>query len=408
MTLLARSEAAKDVETTVTLCLRAEGVFVVVGAAERKICGSEQRLSTIKRLIIRAPMARRRPGTAFPTGATCPTPAKTMPEHAALAVPRRRRAMRKPSIVAAAVIALALIGPPAAYAQTQEPAAPDTSVSDTSSESGGGSAPEPKSDTDEESGDSSDGQAADQPDNGPADTSGDSVAPTPPPNTPPNTPPQNNPPPAVTTVYYKNCQEVRNAGKAPIFKGQPGYRNELDRDKDGKACDTTIDETPTPPPTSSTSAGPTVEPTTAGPTRIEDYPVGGPNDGSSRFTSCRQFDSWRAAQAFYLEDVRAHAQFDRDGDGIACEEYFNGDGRPKFHGDLDWGHSWWWHRRHTVHRGHDGDDGQDGRDGADGQTIYTTDYVTRYLDEGGDASSAKPGQQVAIYPSGGVDTGNAA
>jgi hypothetical protein len=333
-----------------------------------------------------------------------------MPEHAALAVSRRRRSMRKPSIVAAAVIALALIRPPAAYAQTQESAASDTSVSDTSSESGGGSAPEPKSDTgdtDEEPGDSSDGQAgqrsADQPDNGPADTPGDSVAPTP----LPNTPPQNRPPPAVTTVFYKNCQEVRGASRAPIFKGQPGYRDELDRDKDGKACDTAIDETPTPPPTSATSAGPTAEPTIVGPTRIEDYPAKGPDDGSNRFRSCRQFDSWRAAQAFYLEDVLAHARFDRDGDGIACEEYFNSDGRPKFHGDLDWRHSWWWHRRHTVHRGHDGDDGQDGRDGADGQTIYTTDYVTRYLDEGGDASRAKPDQQVAIYPSGGVDTGNA-
>ncbi|WP_424858000.1 excalibur calcium-binding domain-containing protein [Streptomyces sp. SAI-170] len=38
-------------------------------------------------------------------------------------------------------------------------------------------------------------------------------------------------------VYYKNCDAVRAAGKAPIYRGQPGYRSDLDRDGDGKACD---------------------------------------------------------------------------------------------------------------------------------------------------------------------------
>ncbi|WP_229860479.1 excalibur calcium-binding domain-containing protein [Streptomyces litmocidini] len=38
-------------------------------------------------------------------------------------------------------------------------------------------------------------------------------------------------------VYYKNCDAVRAAGKAPIHRGQPGYRSGLDRDGDGKACD---------------------------------------------------------------------------------------------------------------------------------------------------------------------------
>ncbi|WP_239153559.1 excalibur calcium-binding domain-containing protein [Virgisporangium aliadipatigenens] len=48
-------------------------------------------------------------------------------------------------------------------------------------------------------------------------------------------------PPATTgggSVYYKNCDEVRRAGKAPLYKGQPGYRSGLDRDGDGIACDT--------------------------------------------------------------------------------------------------------------------------------------------------------------------------
>lgn len=38
-------------------------------------------------------------------------------------------------------------------------------------------------------------------------------------------------------VYYANCDEVRAAGKAPLHRGQPGYRPGLDRDGDGLACD---------------------------------------------------------------------------------------------------------------------------------------------------------------------------
>ncbi|QLG38706.1 excalibur calcium-binding domain-containing protein [Paenibacillus sp. E222] len=38
-------------------------------------------------------------------------------------------------------------------------------------------------------------------------------------------------------VYYKNCTAVRKAGKAPLYKGEPGYRKALDRDGDGVACE---------------------------------------------------------------------------------------------------------------------------------------------------------------------------
>ena len=38
-------------------------------------------------------------------------------------------------------------------------------------------------------------------------------------------------------VYYKNCSAVRAAGKAPIYRGQPGYASHLDRDGDGIACE---------------------------------------------------------------------------------------------------------------------------------------------------------------------------
>ena len=38
------------------------------------------------------------------------------------------------------------------------------------------------------------------------------------------------------SVHFANCAEVRSAGKAPLFPGQPGYSNELDPDGDGVAC----------------------------------------------------------------------------------------------------------------------------------------------------------------------------
>jgi excalibur calcium-binding domain-containing protein len=37
-------------------------------------------------------------------------------------------------------------------------------------------------------------------------------------------------------VYYSNCTEAKDKGAAPLHKGQPGYRSELDRDNDGIAC----------------------------------------------------------------------------------------------------------------------------------------------------------------------------
>jgi hypothetical protein len=39
-------------------------------------------------------------------------------------------------------------------------------------------------------------------------------------------------------VYYANCSAAKAAGAAPLYRGQPGYRLALDRDKDGIACET--------------------------------------------------------------------------------------------------------------------------------------------------------------------------
>lgn len=38
-------------------------------------------------------------------------------------------------------------------------------------------------------------------------------------------------------VYYSGCNEVRAAGLAPLYRGDPGYRPEMDGDDDGIACE---------------------------------------------------------------------------------------------------------------------------------------------------------------------------
>ncbi|HEM3587211.1 TPA: excalibur calcium-binding domain-containing protein [Streptococcus suis] len=38
-------------------------------------------------------------------------------------------------------------------------------------------------------------------------------------------------------TYYPNCKAVRQAGAAPIYRGEPGYGSHLDRDGDGVGCE---------------------------------------------------------------------------------------------------------------------------------------------------------------------------
>jgi hypothetical protein len=38
-------------------------------------------------------------------------------------------------------------------------------------------------------------------------------------------------------VRYSGCNEVRAAGLAPLYRGQPGYREDMDGDLDGIACE---------------------------------------------------------------------------------------------------------------------------------------------------------------------------
>jgi hypothetical protein len=42
---------------------------------------------------------------------------------------------------------------------------------------------------------------------------------------------------AAATTYYPGCNAARAAGAAPIYRGQPGYREEMDGDGDGIACE---------------------------------------------------------------------------------------------------------------------------------------------------------------------------
>ena len=39
------------------------------------------------------------------------------------------------------------------------------------------------------------------------------------------------------SISYSGCNEVRAAGKAPLRAGEPGYREEMDGDGDGIACE---------------------------------------------------------------------------------------------------------------------------------------------------------------------------
>ena len=54
---------------------------------------------------------------------------------------------------------------------------------------------------------------------------------------PPAPIPTPTPAPIPVPTVYKNCTEVRNAGAAPIYRGESGYSSKLDRDGDGIACE---------------------------------------------------------------------------------------------------------------------------------------------------------------------------
>lgn len=42
----------------------------------------------------------------------------------------------------------------------------------------------------------------------------------------------------INGAYYRYCSDARASGAAPLYRNQPGYREELDRDGDAIACET--------------------------------------------------------------------------------------------------------------------------------------------------------------------------
>ena len=42
---------------------------------------------------------------------------------------------------------------------------------------------------------------------------------------------------ASADIVYPGCDSVRAAGRAPLYAGQPGYREDMDGDGDGIACE---------------------------------------------------------------------------------------------------------------------------------------------------------------------------
>lgn len=54
---------------------------------------------------------------------------------------------------------------------------------------------------------------------------------------PANSPRQSFTSPQPSGVYFRGCNEARAVGAAPIYRGQPGYRPEMDGDGDGIACE---------------------------------------------------------------------------------------------------------------------------------------------------------------------------
>jgi hypothetical protein len=73
---------------------------------------------------------------------------------------------------------------------------------------------------------------------------------------------------ASASGYYGSCAAAEAAGAAPLRRGRPGYRPELDRDGDGVACDATP-TSPAAPAVTPSSPGPTVPSPTPDPTPTE-------------------------------------------------------------------------------------------------------------------------------------------
>lgn len=117
--------------------------------------------------------------------------------------------------------------------------------------------------------------------------------------TEPTTEPATEPSPAP--VSYANCAAVRAAGKAPLRRGQPGYRAALDADRDGVACESATrangGDAPNPPPKPKPKPEPATDP---------------------RFDTCK--DAKDAGYGPYRRGDPEYGWYrDADNDGVVCE-----------------------------------------------------------------------------------------
>ncbi len=136
-----------------------------------------------------------------------------------------------------------------------------------------------------------------------------SPEPSPSPTTAAPTQPASKPSPRKTTkpaVHYKNCDAVRAAGKAPLLRGQPGYRTGLDRDLDGEACE--------PGGGNGDSGGGS---TGGGSTGGGGSSGGGGND--PRFGTCKEANANGYGPYRQGKDPEYYWYIDRDNDGTVCE-----------------------------------------------------------------------------------------
>ena len=117
------------------------------------------------------------------------------------------------------------------------------------------------------------------------------------------------PVPTAASPYYANCAAVRAAGKAPLYRGQPGYRAGLDGDADGIACEVT----------GSAGGGSTGGGSTGGgaapPVRTTPPPA---PPAEVYYANCAAVRAAGKAP-LYVGQPGYRAGLDRDGDGVACE-----------------------------------------------------------------------------------------
>ena len=119
---------------------------------------------------------------------------------------------------------------------------------------------------------------------------------------------------AAPVVLYTSCDQVRDAGAAPLRQGDPGYSLELDRDGDGVACEPVAAKT--------TKAYVAPKATDAAPAATPSAPLGlVDTDAGSAMTYYANCSAVRAAGAapIYRGQPGYSSKLDKDGDGVACE-----------------------------------------------------------------------------------------